>query len=410
MTPLRTIEHQHARQLNITRQHLDAVERPALFDVVRDLGCLQLDPISAVQRSHLLVLWSRMGDYDPNQVDKLVYQDRVLFEYWAHEASIVLTEDYPIHRWRMRGYPFGGNWGDSIRNWMSTEGAPLRAAMLARFRDEGPLPARAFEDKTDRQFRSSGWTSPRDVSQMLMHLWHSGEIGVARREGIQRFWDLAERCLPDWTPREEWEISKIVEHAVQRSIRALGVARPDQIIQHYVRRRYPDLTTALTSLVNQGILEQVTITKEGTALPGNWYVHTADIPTLERIQAGTWQPRTTLLSPFDNLICDRKRLKLLFDFDYSIEIYTPQAKRQYGYYVLPILHGDTFIGRIDPRYDRKQRAFVIHAVHSEAGATIDAQAVTATGEAIKGLAHWLGAKTIEFSQALPDEWRALETL
>lgn len=410
MTTSRIIEHQHARQLNITRQHLDAEAHPAPLAVIRDLGCLQLDPISAVQRSHLLVLWSRLDAYDPAQIDSLLYQDKSLFEYWAHEASIVLTEDYPIHRMLMRNYPPEAAWGDRIRAWMNTEGSVLRDLMLARFREEGPLPARAFEDKTDSEFRSSGWTSPRNVSQMLMHLWRSGVIGVARRQGIQRFWDLAENTLPIWTPRDEWETSRIVEQAAQRAIRALGVARLDHIKLHFTRHRYPDLAATLQTLVSSGTLEQVTITKQGQPLPGVWYLHTADIPVLERIQTGEWKPRTTLLSPFDNLICDRKRLKLLFDFDYRVEIYTPQTKRQYGYYVLPILHGDQLIGRIDPRYDRTRRALVIHAVHSEAIATIDTTTVSAVSDSIRGLATWLGAKTIEVSASLPAEWDSLKQM
>lgn len=410
MATLRTIEHQHARQLNISRQHLDASSRPTLLEVIRDLGCLQLDPISAVQRSHLLVLWSRMGAYDPDEVHTLIYEDRSLFEYWAHEASVVLAEDYPIHHWRMRSYPFGGAWGDKRRAWITGEGAPLREAMLARLRAEGPLPSRAFEDKTDSEFRSSGWTSPRNVSQMLMHLWHSGEIGVARREGIQRFWDIAERCLPEWAPRDEWDTPKIVDEAAQRAIRALGVARPDQIMLHYTRHRYPGLPERLKALSESGVLEEVTMTKEGKPLRGTWYLHTADIPLLETIQAGNWKPRTTLLSPFDNLICDRKRLKMLFDFDYHLEIYTPQVKRQYGYYVLPILHGDRFIGRMDPRYDRASKTFIIQSMHAEEGAPIDAAAVEATSAAIKSLAAWLGAKTIDVSTPLPTEWASLKQL
>ncbi len=403
----RTIELHHARQLNITRQHLDQAERPPLLDVIRDLGCLQLDPISAVQRSHLLVLWSRLGAYDTADVDALIYQDRVLFEYWAHEASIVLSEDYPIHRFRMQDYPGEGGWSDRIRAWIADDVSDLRTMMLKRFEAEGPLPSRAFEDKTVGSLHSSGWTSDRNVSRMLQHLWHSGAIGVSRREGIQRFWDLTERCLPAWASQEVWDMPKVVEVAVQKAIRALGVARPDHIKLHYTRHRYPNMTAALVALVSQSLLEQVTITREGKALPGTWYLHTADIPVLERIQAGAWQPRTTLLSPFDNLICDRKRLYMMFDFDYHIEIYTPQAKRQYGYYVLPILQGDRLIGRIDPRYDRKTRTLAVQAVYAEDNAPIDTDSISAIKQSISDLATWLGAKTIDISPQVPPQWAAL---
>jgi uncharacterized protein len=310
----------------------------------------------------------------------------------------------------MAWYPGGGNWGDTIRAWMTGEAAGLREAMLARFRDEGALPARAFEDKSKGDAGTSGWTSGRNVSRMLQNLWHAGEIGVARREGIQRVWDLAERCLPDWTPRETWTPEQITQAAAQKAIRALGVAQPNHIKIHFTRGRYPEMPAALTKLVAEGKIEPVTIVHEGASLPGTWYLHTADVPLLERIQAGDWQPRTMLLSPFDNLICDRKRLKQMFNFDYTIEIYVPQAKRQYGYYVLPILHGDRLIGRMDVRYERARKTLVLHAVYAEGTGALSQEILVEVGEAVRGLAAWLGAKTIEVQETVPAGWEHLRAL
>jgi uncharacterized protein len=412
MSTIRQIDVSHVRRLNITRQHLDGAPRPAMLDVIRDLGCLQLDPISAVQRSHLTVLWSRLGQYNIADYDALVYEQRALFEYWAHVASFVLTEDYPIHNFRMQQYPGkDSQWGGKLHEWLAEDDAqpvPLRQHILARFEAEGALPSRAFEDKTEGSLVSSGWTSPGNVSRMLDYLWQKGEIMVARRQGIQRYWDLAARCMPEWTPRETLTATEVTRRAAQKAIRALGVARPDQINQHYTRFRYTDLPDVLAALVAENTLEQVQIIKNGKVLPGNWYLHSADVPLLERIQAGDWQPRTTLLSPFDNLICDRKRLAMLFDFDYSVEIYVPQDKRKYGYYVLPILHGDALIGRIDPRYDRAKRELVINSVHAEPNAPTDAAAVKASRKAIADLAAWLGAKTITMPATLPRGWAKLK--
>lgn len=400
------------RRLVISRQHLDGAERPQMLDVIRDLGCLQLDPISAVQRSHLLVLHSRMGQYDPAAFESLLYKERVLFEYWAHVASIVLTEDYPIHAYRMQRYGNRTHWGEVFADWFAEdEQRPesLRDHVLNRLRGNGALPARAFEDREGTRLISSGWTGDRNINRMLDFLWHSGEVMVSHRQGIQRIWDLAERVLPDWTPREHLTEAEVVRRAAQRAIRALGAATVPQIRQHYTRSRYPDLQHRLDELKAEGLIEPVRISADaGRDLPGVWYLHSADIPHLERIQAGDWQPSMALLSPFDNLICDRKRTELLWDFYFRIEIYVPKAKRQYGYYVLPILQGDRLIGRIDPLMDRKAGVLRLNAIYAEAAAPDDAATVNGLRQSIEGLAQFLGAQQIDYPALLPQGWQGLK--
>src|SRR5207253_2015411 len=138
------------------------------------------------------------------------------------------------------------------------------------------------------------------------------------------------------------------------------------------RGRYPGLDGALAELEAEGRIVRVRIAGEGRAWPGVWYVHADDLPLLDRLAAGEWQPRTTLLSPLDNLICDRARTEALFDFAFRMEIYVPRDQRRYGYYVLPILHGDRLIGRIDPAMDRAHGRLTINAVHAEPDAPPDA--------------------------------------
>jgi uncharacterized protein YcaQ len=250
-----------------------------------------------------------------------------------------------------------------------------------------------------------GWTAGRNVSQMLDHLWIKGRLMVAGRKGGQKLWDLAERCLPDWTPRNPLPEREIVRRAAQKSLRALGLARPAHIQQHYIRGRYPGLEDVLAVLESEGLIEQVQVAEDGQTWPGPWYIHTDDLLLLDRLAAGEWSTRTTLLSPFDNLICDRKRTERLFDFDFRIEIYTPKAKRQYGYYVLPILHGDRLIGRIDPLMDRAHKRLTINAVYAEPGAPMTRGVAKAVAGAIEELGTFVGAKDIVYTERVPDGWQ-----
>jgi hypothetical protein len=371
---------------------------------VRELGCLQLDPISAVARSHLLVLWSRLGAYDPADLDALLWEEKRFFEYWAHCASIVLTEDYPIHSEMMRRYAGDeSEWAQRTRDWMR-ENQALHDHVLGEIRARGPLLSRQLEDRRETDWESTGWTSGRNVSRMLDFLWIRGKLMVAGRTGGQKLWDLAERFLPEWTPHEELSRHEMVCRAAQRSLRALGVARPAHIGQHFIRGRYPGLARVLRELEKEGRIERVEINDNGHAWPGPWYVHTEDVPLLERLAAGEWEPRTTLLSPFDNLICDRKRTEELFGFRFRIEIYVPKEQREYGYYVLPILHGDRLVGRIDPTMNRKAKTLEVNAVYSE-DTPIAGEVAEATRQAVEGLASFLGAKEVVYGERVPAGWR-----
>ena len=153
----------------------------------------------------------------------------------------------------------------------------------------------------------------------------------------------------------------------------LGAATSQHIKNNYTRWRYPHLSKVLTGLEREGAIQRVAVEHNGTILPGTWYIHRDDLPVLEGIEAGDWQPRTTLLSPFDNLIANRERTELLFDYRFRIEIYVPKHRREYGYYVLSILHGDHIIGRLDPVMDRKAGRLNINAVYAEPNAPMTAE-------------------------------------
>ena len=405
---MRTISPTVARRLAITAQRL-AGDRPqpdadGIVALVRQLGCLQLDPTNVVAPSHRLVVWSRLGNYPRAALDGLQWEQKQLFEYWAHAASIVLTEDYPIHRRLMVSAQRGTSaWFRHGSAWIASNAA-LKRHVLHEIRRRGPLPASSFEDRSEHAWQSSGWTGGRNIDRMLTGLWIRGFLVVARRESGRRWWDLAERWLPAWTPRHSMSERQVVRQAAQRSLRALGVARMRDIDRHFIAGRYPGLPDVLKSLEREHLVEQVEVRDGATTWAGTWYVHADDLPLLDRVDRKGWKPRTTFLSPFDNLIRDRDRTRLLWGFDYTIEIYTPPAKRKYGYYVLPILHGDQLIGRIDPIVDRKQQKLTLRAIHLEPG-TESREAGDSVVSAIKRLATFVGAKTVAPTGAVPDPWK-----
>jgi uncharacterized protein YcaQ len=405
---VRTLSLSLARRLAVSAQALAGECPPAtpegILNVARQLGCLQLDPISAVTRSHQIVVWSRVGHYDLAHLDTLLWRERSLFEYWAHAASIVLTEDYPIHRAMMLNYPPGETpWALRTRAWVEANDG-LRQRILSEIREKGPLPSRHFEHEAMDNWVSTGWTNGRNVGQMIDHLWIRGDLMVAGRSGLQKLWDLSERCLPGWTQRDPLPDAERVRLAAEKALRSLGVARANHIQQHYIRGRYPELQTALDALERDGRVEQVAITRDGKALPGVWYMHSDSAARLDALAGDDWGGRTTLLSPFDNLICDRKRTQILFDFDFTIEIYVPKAKRRYGYYVLPILSGERLIGRIDPLYDRKAKRLVVNAVYAEPDAPDSAETARDVRGAIESLAGWLGAREVDYAGDVPPRW------
>jgi uncharacterized protein YcaQ len=337
-------------------------------------------------------------------LDTLLWQEHRLFEYWAHAASIVVTEDYPIHQMRMRSYAQDSSpWSERIKDWMEQNDI-LRTTILDDLRQRGPLRSRDFEDTSVAGWESTGWTHGRNVSRMIDFLWTQGQILVARRKGIEKWWDLAERCLPTWISYDPLPEHEVVSRAAQKSLRALGVATERHIYEHFTQGRYPGLANVLSELESTGQIEKVRIQSEEGELPGKWFIHADSLSLLEQM-ALELDPRTTLLSPFDNLICNRKRTQLLFDFSYQSEIYTPKEKRRFGYYVMPILHGDRLIGRIDPALNRIQRTLVINAIHIEPGVQMTSEIGQAVVNAIQELARFLRATTITYSQQVPQGWK-----
>jgi uncharacterized protein len=398
VTAIREISPDVARRFIITKQHLDNAPRPPMLDVIRDLGCLQLDPISKVLQPHWLILHSRLGQYDRAELEKLRWQDKVLFEYWAHAASIVLTEDYPIHSVLMRKRLTS----DSTVAWLEEHQLhALQEHILSRMREAGPVQPSDFENNGNTAEQFSGWTSNSAVNRLMDYLWTSGQIMVVERKGTGRKWDLAERFLPEWTPREEIDEYEASYRSMQRAVKSLGlVVGRKQINMAFTRNRYWHFDKVLKQLLVEGKLQPVKV----TGWAKDWLIHRDDLPLLEKVEQGAFQPKTALLSPFDPLICDRDRTEFLWNFFYRIEIYVPQNKRQYGYYVLPILHGDKLIGRMDMEFKKKEKILNVVSTYAEPDAPAVVKDIRG---AVQSLGKFLGATDIIYGETMPKIWKSL---
>ena len=338
-----------ARRIAVRSQLLDGSAKDVL-STVRQLGRLQIDPISTVAPPQYLVLWSRLGPYDRAELDRLLWEKKQLFEW---NAFIYPVEDLPLIRALMRE-PWGQQkWQRWAKEFMK-EQAGLRRYILRELERGGPLPSRELEHHAARLNERTVWWGTRAQMTWMLELLHRrGKIAVAGRQTGQRLWDLAERVWPE---------TETVP---------LAQARP--------------------------ILDDMRFRAQGVKLTRNGFVAHPDA------EDGPVRPRVTFLSPFDGLVKNRDRAEALWDFFYRLEMYVPKAKREYGYYVLPILRGERVIGRIEPVFDRKNQALRVERVFAEPGAP--AGASSGIAQAVRRLGKWLGAEEITYSRRVPAIWR-----
>jgi uncharacterized protein YcaQ len=272
-------------------------------------------------------------------------------------------------------------WTKGVAAWM-VENAALRDQIIREITARGPLRSRDFENTARTDWRSSGWTEGRSVNRMLEFLWVEGVLTVAGRAGAERLWELSDRWFPAWTPRDPLPPEQRADLAVEHALRALGPATPKHIHYHFIRDSHPDVAGSLRRLTRSGAVLPVELAN----LKGDWHIHRDTLPLHDE----PWRPRTVLLSPFDNLIADRRRTALLFGFDYTIEIYVPAAKRKRGYYAMPILAGDRLAGTVDPRFERASRRLIVNQVSLEPGEKM----TPSIRRAIADLAKFVGAREV----------------
>ncbi|HEX9106750.1 MAG TPA: crosslink repair DNA glycosylase YcaQ family protein [Longimicrobiales bacterium] len=392
-----------ARALAIAAQGLERrprrrARKADVLACIRRMGALQIDTIHVVARSPYLVLWSRLGDYRPEWLEQLL-EERKIFEYWAHEASFLPMEDYPLLRWRMNE-PECQGWhyrGDFMRKHRAeTE------AVREHLRASGPLRSSDFEHPDGK--KGGGWWGWKTEKRILEYLFTAGEVMIAARERFQRLYDLRERVLPralQDAPAPSKE--EAVRQLALRAVRALGVARAGWVADYY--RTDKRSTPALVrQLAGEGAL--VTVQVEGWKEPG--FVHPDNAALLERAADGALKPsHTTLLSPFDPIVWDRKRARDLFGFDYALECYIPGPKRRWGYYVLPILRRDALVGRLDAKAHRQKDGggtFEVKSLWLEEGVRAGDRLAGDIAGALLACAAWHGTPEVALRRVHPERF------
>jgi uncharacterized protein len=384
----------HARRLALRVQGLDAAYRPGrgvegAAATVERLGYVQIDTIAVIERAHEHIFWTRQPAYRPAFLQQLMQQRRV-FEYWTHAASYVPMTDYRYYGRHRRWHAAGGH----RAQWLQ-EHRKITAHVRQRIRDEGPLLAADFKDTEGRR---GPWWDWKPAKVALEALYDAGELMIAERRGFQRAYDLTERVLPSDLDVTEPDADACARWAVHRTLDNLGVA--DEAQMRYWFRHREQLHTAVEQLLAAGEIEPVEVPgADGDAL----YARAVDLRATAR---GRPSRRVHLLSPFDNLVIRRRWLQRFFDFDYTIECYVPGPKRRYGYFCLPILLGDRFVGRLDPKAERKNGVFVVRCLELEPGVEDAVALMAPLAESIWRFARFNGCVEVRIETVRPARLKA----
>jgi uncharacterized protein YcaQ len=358
----------------------------AIAKLISRLGAIQIDAVNVLARSHLLPVFSRLGPYPIDLFDKVVFDQRKAFDFWGHAASYLPMELYPLFEWRRERHRQSERWNSTSAR-LEKQRPGYIAAVLAEIAERGPLafgdledPGRLDKSKVKTKYADSSllWWNYSDGKLLLETLYGHGTLAVARRRNFERLYDLAERVIPSAVlttpapPRDEAQ-----RQLVALAARAMGVATIKEL-SDYFRMYVAETKTSVDALVEDGTLQPAAVegwTTQAFVATGAKTRSTAD--------------NRALLSPFDNLLWERKRNERLFGFRHSFEIYVPEPKRQYGYYVLPFLLGDAIVGRVDLKADRAARTLLVQGAFTEPG--FEPKPVAeALADELTTMSAWLG--------------------
>lgn len=385
------ISNDAARRLFLERhalgnRHDEALDHDDLRGLVQRIGFVQLDSVNTVERAHHMILFSRAAQYERELLHALHHDHRALFEHWTHDASLIPMEFYPHWhhrfraaktridhpRWRER---FGADPEKTIRK------------VRARIRREGEVSTRDFDDKG-----AGGWWGWGPSKTALEYLWRTGELAISRRDGFEKIYDLSERVIPADLRASRPTRKQTVDWACREALSRLGFATPTELANFFDLIEIAEAKDWTKSAMRRKEIIEVNV--EGA---DGSHRHTFAFSSIEADIAALGDPNESmrLLSPFDPAIRDRKRTQRLFGFDYTIEIFVPEAKRRYGYYVLPILEGTRFIARADLKAHRAEDRLEVKGFWLEPGVKLDRARKATIETALEGLARFTGVTRID---------------
>ena len=385
------------RAQNLHSASFAPVTRDAIRQTVEQIGCVQIDTLHVVRRSQYLVLWSRLGTYNPADFDALQsVADRRLFEGWQHAACIIPLTGYRYqmpHQRNLREHPT--NW---YQRWLTEHGHPETIQMVReRIRRDGALRVSDFE-RGDHP--GGAWWNWRPAKVALEYLYAFGDLMIAERINFQRVYDLTERVLPNWVDTSEPTVEERDRFWVEQGAKAMGVGLPRHA-GDYTWMKVTKSRPIVAALIKNGTLIPV----QGKLMDGTTaelVVHRENLSLLEQAAEGLLKPeRTTFLSPFDNLWWAARRDEMFWGFHQSLECYLPAPKRVYGYFSLPILHKDRFVGRFDPKLERKDGLLRIKALYLEPGVKSSEELVKSVADAMRDFMKFHEAKELVIEHSEP---------
>ena len=396
-----SLSNQDARRLFLARHGLSAPLKPrltqaGLLEAVHNLGFVQVDSISTVERAHHMILFARNHRYRPHQLAKLHERDAEVFENWTHDAAYLPTAFYP--QWmrvfeRRREHLHG-----RFHRYHGPAFAAKQQEVLAKIATNGPMMARQFEDKPDPNSEKWGWNwHPSKAA--LEYLWRTGGLVVARREGFQKVYDLPERVIPGHEGLSPVSDADLIDWACSAALERLGFATPGELAAFWDVISPAEATAWCEAQPPGALVEVQCACANADAKERRAFARPETLDALKDISPPPGAMR--VLSPFDPAIRDRKRAEALFGFDYRIEIFVPDAKRQYGYYVFPLLEGDRFVGRVDMKRDREADALRVSALWLEPRLTLTPGRLTKLEKALAEVADFAGVTAVRFE----DGWR-----
>lgn len=386
-----------AQNLHMANRSEPFPRADSLFQVVNQVGCVQIDTLHMVRRSHYLVAWSRLGCYEPDDFDRLTFgSERQLFEGWEHAASIIPLSEYRFqmpHQRNLREHPT--NWYNRWLNELVQK--DFVPQVLERIRSEGALKVSNFESDGHQ---GGTWWNWRPAKVALEFLYSQGELMIADRAKFQRVYDLTERVLPKWVDITEPTVEERDRFWAERGAKSLGIFTARQAGDYTwmkVTRSRPHIEV----LIKNGIV----LTIKGRLADGQTtelLIHRDNLSLLEQAADGEFKAeRTTFLSPFDNLFWAARRDEMLWGFRKSLEAYLPAQKRIYGYFCLPILHKDRLVGRFDPKLERKTGTLILRGLFLEPGVKLSERLVRDVANAMRDFMKFHGARGLVIERSEP---------